>query len=371
MGTDKGMDWSAFFREGLEPVQAYQPGLREEQIRQIAEADTIYKLSSNESPLPPFPSALAALREALGSLSEYPDGSSYQLTQLLSWHYGIPSEQITIGNGSNELIDLIALTCLEPGDNVVYGWPSFIVYRSSAQIAGAEYREVPLAADGSFDPAALLAAIDGRTKIVYLCTPNNPTGGVVSDDDLKGFLDRVPAHVLVVVDAAYEEFIDDGQAARPLAYFDGQRPYVVLRTFSKMYALAGLRCGYGFAPAILVEMLNKVREPFNVNTLAQVAARACLEDAGECERRRVLNAEGRVRLQACFGQLGLRYHPSQANFVWVEVPDATATFDALLKRGIIVRPFPGANGLRVGIGDIEGVTATIAAFEALFGAPGA
>jgi histidinol-phosphate aminotransferase len=361
------MDWSVFFRENLEPVQAYQPGLREEQIRQIAEVDTIYKLSSNESPWPPFPSALAALQEALVTLNEYPDGSAHQLTQLLSWHYDVPVEQIIVGNGSNELIDLIAQTCLKPGDNVVYGWPSFVVYRSSAQIAGAEYREVPLTADGSFDLNALLAAIDERTKIVAVCTPNNPTGGVISDAAFTEFLEKVPPQVLVIIDAAYEEFVDEAHAARPLAAFDGRRPYVVLRTFSKIYGLAGLRCGYGFAPAPLVEMVNKVREPFNVNTLAQVAAQACLEDDAELERRRVLNAEGRQRLQECFERLGLRYYPSQANFVWVEVADASATFDALLKKGIIVRPFPGACGLRVGVGDAQGVTATIAAFEELFG----
>jgi histidinol-phosphate aminotransferase len=362
------MDWTAFFRKNLEPVQAYQPGLREEQIRQIAETDTIHKLSSNESPLPPFPSALQAMRDALITLNEYPDGSSHLLTQLLSWHYGLPADQITVGNGSNELIDLIAHTCLEPGDNVVYGWPSFVVYRSSAQIAGAQYREVPLAPDGSFDLVALLAAIDERTKLAFICTPNNPTGGAVDANAFKDFLEKVPAHVLVVVDAAYEEFIDDERAARPLAHFDGQRPLVVLRTFSKIYGLAGLRCGYGFAPTILVEMLNKVREPFNVNTLAQVAARACLEDDAELDRRRALNAEGRKRLAECFGRLGLAHHPSQANFVWVEVPNAGAAFDALLKKGVIVRPFPQANGLRVGVGDATGVTATIAAFEELFSA---
>jgi histidinol-phosphate aminotransferase len=362
------MEWPAFFRKDLEPVQAYQPGLREEQIRRIAEADTIYKLSSNESPLPPFSSAVTAMQEALVTLNEYPDGSTHQLTQLLSWHYGLPSEQIIVGNGSNELIDLIAQTCLGPGDNVVYGWPSFIVYRSSAQIAGAEYREIPLAANGSFDLAALLAAIDGRTKIVSVCTPNNPTGAVVGDDELAEFLREVPPRVLVIIDAAYEEFIDDERAARPLTYFDGQRPYVVLRTFSKIYGLAGLRCGYGFAPPALVGMLNKVREPFNVNTLAQVAARACLADEAQLALRRALNAEGRRRLQDCFGRLGLRYCPSQANFVWVEVPDAAAAFDALLKKGVIVRPFPGAGGLRVGVGDAQGVTATIAAFEELFAA---
>jgi histidinol-phosphate aminotransferase len=361
------MEWSSFFRKNLEPVQAYQPGLREEQIRQIAEADTIYKLSSNESPLPPFPSALAAIQDALVTLNEYPDGSAYQLTQTLSRHYGLPAEQIFVGNGSNELIDLIAQTCLEPGDNVVYGWPSFIVYRSSAQIAGAEYREVGVAADGSFDLEALLAAIDGRTKIVTVCTPNNPTGGAVKAAAFEDFLKRVPPHVLVVADAAYEEFIDDEQTAKPLTYFDGQRPYVVLRTFSKIYALAGLRCGYGFAPSALVKMLDKVREPFNVNTLAQAAARACLGDSEELQRRLALNVTGRDQLYACFERLGLKYLPSQTNFVWLEVPDAAATFDALLRKGVIVRSFPGANGLRVGVGDAEGVAATIVAFEGLFG----
>ncbi|MDR0349924.1 MAG: histidinol-phosphate transaminase [Coriobacteriales bacterium] len=361
------MEWTTFFRKNLEPVQVYQPGLREEQIRRIAESDAIYKLSSNESPLPPFPSALAAMQQHFTSLNEYPDGSSFHLTQLLSWHYDIPSEQIIIGNGSNELIDLIAATCLEPGDNAVYGWPSFIVYRSAAQIAGAEWREVPLAEDGSFDLDALLAAIDERTKLVVVCTPNNPTGGAVSATALEDFLSRVPAHVLVIFDAAYEEFIDDEQAARPLTHFDGKRPYVVLRTFSKIYALAGLRCGYGFAPAILVEMLHRVREPFNVNTLAQVAAQASLEDTEELARRRALNTAGKKRLYACLETLGLDYLPTQANFIWVKVPDAASTFDALLKKGIIVRPFSGIGGLRVSVGDERGVEATIAAFQELFG----
>jgi histidinol-phosphate aminotransferase len=218
------MEWTTFFRKNLEQVQAYRPGLREEQIRQIAETDSIYKLSSNESPLPPFPSAIAAMQNHLSALNEYPDGSAHQFVQLLSWHYDIPSEEIFVGNGSNELIDLIAMTCLEPGDNVVYGWPSFIVYRSSAQIAGAEWREVPLAADGAFDLDALLAAIDGHTKLVIVCTPNNPTGGVVSAEAFEAFLSKVPPHVLIIVDAAYEEFIDDERAAKPLAYFDGRRP---------------------------------------------------------------------------------------------------------------------------------------------------
>ena len=360
------MDWEVFLRDNIKPVLPYQPGLREEQVRQIVQSDSIYKLSSNESPLPPYPSALEAMREKLSTLNEYPDGSCYQLVQLLSEHYNVPSEQIIVGNGSNELVDLIAMTCLEPGDNAVYCWPSFVVYRSCVQIAGAEYRELPLADDGSFDLDAMLAAIDDRTKLVFICTPNNPTGATVSTVSFEAFLEKVPGHVLVVVDAAYEEFVDDALSVRPLAYFDGQRPYVVLRTFSKAYALAGMRCGYGFAPAVLAEALSKVREPFNVNALSQVAALACLEDVDELQKRLALNTVGRQRLLECFCTLGLEALPSQANFVWVKVPDAAATFDALLKKGIIVRPFAGAEGLRVGVGDTLGVEATIEAFTDLF-----
>ncbi len=361
------MDWQLFFRSNLEQVEMYRPGLREEQVRELVEADDLYKLSSNESPLPPFPAALEAMQSKLTGLNEYPDGSSYELTQYLSKHYEIPAEQIIIGNGSNELIDLIAATCLDPGDNAVYPWPSFVVYRSSTLIQNAECREVPLKGAGQLDLDALLERIDERTKVVYVCTPNNPSGSVVSTSDFEAFLAKVPDHVLVVADAAYEEFIDDEEAMKPLRYFDGNRPFVVLRTFSKMYALAGIRCGYGFAPAPLIEVLHKVREPFNVNTVAQAAAIASLQDGEELERRVALNILGRERLQKCFDDLGLRYVPTQANFVWVEVDDPAATFDKLLKRGIIVRAFPGGGGLRVGIGDTAGVNATIAAFNELFG----
>ncbi|MDR1713826.1 MAG: histidinol-phosphate transaminase [Coriobacteriales bacterium] len=366
------MDWSKFFRTNLEQVLAYQPGLREEQIREIAQVDTIHKLSSNESPLPPFDSALAAMAAKLVELNEYPDGSAHELTQLLAWHYGVPPEQIVCGNGSNELIDNIAETCLQPGDNVVYCWPSFIVYRSSAQIAGAEYREVALRPDGVFDLDAMLAQVDEHTKIVYVCSPNNPSGGIVTAAEFERFLAALPEQVLVVVDAAYEEFIDtdtpEGAAAlQSTAFFDGQRPLVALKTFSKMYALAGIRCGYGLVPEPLAEYLHKVREPFNVNTVAQAGARACLEDDAEVARRRALNAAGRARLYRCFEALGLPFYRSQANFVWVEVPTPAATFDELLQRGVIVRSFPGTHGLRVGVGDESGVDATVAAFEELFG----
>ncbi|MDR2491879.1 MAG: histidinol-phosphate transaminase [Coriobacteriales bacterium] len=361
------MDWESFFKKNLEPVMAYQPGLREEQIREIAQTDDIFKLSSNESPLPPFPAALEAMQRCLVTLNEYPDGSSHQLVKRLCEAYGLPPEQVIVGNGSNELIDDIAQTCLGPGDNVVYGAPSFVVYRSSAQIAGAQYREVPLDGHGCFDLEALLASIDEHTKIVFVCSPNNPSGGVVSDAAFARFMDAVPPHVLVVVDSAYQEFVEDMSALDATRYFDGVRPLVVLRTFSKMYALAGLRCGYGLAPRELVATLNKVREPFNVNTVAQVAAAASFGDADEIARRRQLNATGRQSLYACFEELRLPFYRSEANFVWVMVPDAQGTFSSLLERGVIVRPFAGAQGLRVGVGDERGVAATVAAFKELFG----
>ena len=361
------MQWQDFFRKSLAPVQAYQPGLREEQVRDIAKVDTIYKLSSNENPLPPFDSAIQAMEGALVSLNEYPDGSAFRLTQLLSQHYNVSPELIVLGNGSNELIDLIAQSCLEPGDSVLYCIPSFVVYKSSAQIAGADAIELPVREDGSYDLKALREAITPNTKIVYVCTPNNPTGGVVTHEELAEFLTDLPEQLLVVVDAAYEEFIDDPRAARPLEFFDGIRPYVVLRTFSKMYSLAGIRVGYGFAPEPVVENVGKVRNPFNVNSIAQAAAEASLDDEAEVVRRRAFNAAGRERLYGCFTELGITFIESQGNFIWIEVPDAAATYQDLLIRGIIVRYFGHAHGLRVGVGDEAGVGATIQAFQELFG----
>jgi histidinol-phosphate aminotransferase len=361
------MQWDGFFREALKPVAAYQPGLREEQVREIAQVDTIYKLSSNESPLPPFPSAITAMTEQLSKLNEYPDGSGYQLGVTISEHYNVPREHIIFGNGSNELIDLVAQSCLGVGDEVVYCVPGFVVYKSSAQIAEAKYIELPMRPDGSNDLQAITRAITNKTKIVYVCSPNNPTGGVITHDELAAFLDQIPDHVLVVMDAAYEEFNTNPDAARPLEFFDGLRPYVVLRTFSKMYSLAGIRIGYGFAPLPVVENINKIRTPFNINSVAQAAARASLGDIAETNTRRALNAIGRERLYACFTKLGLPFIVSQGNFVWVEVPDAPTTFNDLLVRGVIIRSFGLEHGMRVGVGDEAGVNRTIEVFTELFG----
>lgn len=360
------MNWKTFFRSELDPIQPYQPGLREEQIREIAQVPTIHKLSSNESPHPPFPSAITAMQECVAGLNEYSDGSCYELKQGLMAEYGVPTEQIIVGNGNNELLMLLAQACLTPGSRVAYCWPSFIVYRMGAQVTGAFYDEVPLTVDGRFDLDALLEVITPQTKMVMLCSPNNPTGGFITQAEYERFMAAVPEHVLVVLDLAYTEFVTDHEHLVPLSLYDGKRPLVLLHTFSKIYGLAGVRVGYGFAPKPVVEAIDTLREPFNVNTVAQVGALASLGEHEELERRRVENAQQRERLCQAFDRLGLKYFESHANFVWVFIPEAQKSFEQLLELGIIVRPFAGGGGLRVGVGSSEDTLATIAAFDKLF-----
>jgi histidinol-phosphate aminotransferase len=368
------MQWQDFFLKQLNDVRPYEPGMREEQIRDIAQVDVIHKLSSNECPYPPFDTALKAMGACLPLLNEYADGSQYDLKARLAQKYGVEQKQVMVGNGANELLCLLAQSCLDTTARVAYCWPSFVVYKMSAQLAGAQFDEAPLTPDGRYDLQALLAAIQPNTKIVYICSPNNPSGGVVTRAEFAQFMAAVPAHVLVVVDNAYIEFIGDEDAFDPMEYFDGVRPLVVLRSFSKIYGMAGARVGYGFAPTTVVEAIDKVREPFNVNTVAQVGALASLDDEVELARRRTANAAQRTQLYELFDRLGLRYYQSSANFVWVFLPDAQQVFEQLLRRGVIVRPFPGAataaganaGGLRVGVGNSKDTAATIAAFEELF-----
>ncbi len=355
------MNWDTFFRADIEPLVPYKPGLRPEQVSEIAGENPIHKLSSNESPFPPFPSALEAMAAELTGLNEYCDGASTKIREAIAAHYNVPFEQVFLGNGSNELVDLIAQACVDPGDEVVYGWPSFVVYSSMTQLGGGTSRQVPVDAAGKFDLEGILAAINERTKLVMICNPNNPTGTVVSAEEFDAFMARVPEHVLVVVDEAYIEFVEPGATFDVMKYYDGVRPVVVLRTFSKIYAMAGIRCGYGFAPEPVVAAINKVREPFNVNSVAQAGAIAALADGEELERRRIHNAEQRAALCAGLEKLGLPYCESHTNFVWVTVPNADAVFQALMERGVVVRSFGAADALRISIGTAEATEATLRA----------
>ncbi len=358
------MDWDGMIREELGTLVPYAPGLREEQVRERSGRDDICKLSSNESPFGPFPAAIAAMERELVGLNRYPEGASIALRERLAAIHNVPVSQILVGSGSNELLRLVAQTVLRPGDEVVYAWPSFVVYPMATTMFGGVHVRVPLDESETHDLDAMLAAITDRTRIVFLCNPNNPTGTYYSTDAFDRFLERLPEHVLLVLDEAYFEFVTAEDYPNGMDYFDGSRPIVVLRTFSKIYSLAGIRVGYGFAPEPLVHAVDCIREPFNVNSVAQAGALASLDDGVEVIRRRAENQEQKTYLYSGFDRLGISWVPSETNFVWIKTERPVEVFEALLEQGVIVRGFGATPALRVGIGTAEDSRRTIEAFAA-------
>jgi histidinol-phosphate aminotransferase len=361
------MDWDRLIRDEVAPLIPYAPGLRASEVRERTGVGKVRKLSSNENPYGPFPSAMRAVEAVLPHLNRYPDGSARALKRRIAEHLAVDERFVVLGNGSNELLRIIGQSVLEPGTECVFSWPSFVVYPMVTQLMGATAVKVALGEGEVHDLDAMAAAITDRTRLVFLCNPNNPTGTIYRRAEFERFLDRVPDHVLVVVDEAYFEYVTDDGYPDGLRYFDGERPLCVLRTFSKIYSLAGLRIGYGVMPAAMVAAVDKVREPFNVNTPAQVAAYYSLSDAEEVARRSAENAEERRRLCSAFDRLGVSWVPSETNFVYVRTDRSAELFEALLANGIIVRDFGTSPALRVGIGRPEDTEATIRAFEAALG----
>ena len=359
------MNWKSFIRENIHPMSPYAPGLRGSEIKDRCSREEILKISSNENPYGPFPRAIEAGKKIIEHLNRYPDGSSRDIRKRLSGYYGIDYENIVVGNGSNELLVHIGEACLEPGDEVVYCWPSFVVYRMVCQFTGATAVEVGLNADGAFDLEALAAAVTDKTKIVFLCNPNNPTGGIYRKEDFERFLAAVSDDVLICIDEAYAEYCVDECYPNGLDYFDGERPIVVLRTFSKIYALAGARIGWAAAPSPLIEAINKIREPFNVNTVAQAMAYYSLDDEAELDRRMLENANQRGRLSSVFSELGLKFVESHANFIYVYFDDPDKVFDSLLRAGVIVRNFGAGGALRIGVGTSRDTSYLIEVFRTL------
>jgi histidinol-phosphate aminotransferase len=359
------VDYDALIRAELGPMRPYAPGLRASEVRELSGHDNVRKLSSNENPYGPVPAALAGMRAVLEKLNVYPDGGARALRRRLATHLGVAEEHIVIGNGSNELLRLIAQIIMEPGDECVFAWPSFVVYPMVCQLMGATEVRVPLAEGDVHDLDAMLAAVTERTKLMFLCNPNNPTGTIYTRAQFEAFLDKVPDHVLVVVDEAYFEYATSADYPDGLNYFDGVRPLGVLRTFSKIYSMAGARIGYGVLPEAVISALNKIREPFNVNTVAQVGAYYSLDDTAEVRRRRDENQEQKTYLYSCFDRLGVSYVPSETNFVYVHTEKPVEVFQALLSQGVIVRDFGTAPAVRVGVGAPEDTRATIEAFEAV------
>jgi len=345
----------SFFRPAVNDLVPYEPGKPVEEVQRELGLERVVKLASNEGPFGPFPEAREAIERCAAELNRYPDGGAYRLRAALAERLGLRFEEVVPGSGSDGLVDCLSQAALEPGDEVVCGWPSFPSYVIDARKVGAVPVTVPLRG-GRYDLEAMLAAVTLRTKIVYVCLPNNPTGTTNTREELDAYFDRVPEHVLTVLDQAYLEYIDDP------VYPDGVEEYlkqgrrvVVLRTFSKIYGLAGLRVGYGLAPAAIVTSIAKVRRAFDITTPAQEAALASLDSAQELDRRRRVNAEGRWQLEGILREHGLEpVGPAVANFVFVEVgEDARPLFEQLLREGVIVRPtngFGAPGAIRVTVG---------------------
>ena len=345
-----------FFRASIADLVPYEPGKPVEEVQRELGLERVVKLASNEGPFPPFPAALEAMERAAAELNRYPDGGCHALRSALAERHGVGFEELVVGAGADGIIDLLAQAILDPGDGVVCGWPSFPSYVLTAAKLGATIERVPLR-DHAYDLDALLAAIGPRMKLVYVCHPNNPTGTANGRDELVAFLDRLPGHVLCILDQAYFEYIDDPDYVDGLDLFREGRRIVVLRTFSKIYGLAGLRVGWGVAPADVVTATSKVRRAFDVSSAGQAAALASLDDPAEIERRRELNATGRRRLAEILRGHGLEpVEPALGNFLFAEVGQGRELFERLLREGVIVRPLDGfgaPEAIRVSVGTPE------------------
>ncbi|MEE9613356.1 MAG: histidinol-phosphate transaminase [Thermodesulfobacteriota bacterium] len=330
--------------EGIASLTPYPPGKPIEELERELGIEGSIKLASNENPLGPSRKAVEAISGALGSLNRYPDGSCYYLKQKLSERLGVAPEMIIPGNGSNEVIELIIRTFLRPGDEVLMGDPSFAVYPLVVQAAGGEAVRVDLKGL-TIDLQAMAERLVDKTRVVFISNPNNPTGTIVTSSELDRFMEAVPDETIVCIDEAYYEYVTSPEFPDALKYIREGRPVVLLRTFSKIYGLAGLRIGYGVARPDIVDYMDRVRQPFNVNSLAMGAALAALDDAEHVESSRENNATGLAYLFEEIEKLGCECVPTEANFFLVKVGDGEddggAVYDGLLKKGVIVRPMKG------------------------------
>lgn len=355
----------------LRDLVAYEPGKPIEDVaRELGlEPHQIIKLASNENPLGPSPKALAAMRDALERAHFYPDGGGYYLREAIAEKFGLKRENVILGAGSNEIIEFIGHAFLRPGEEIITSRHAFVVYKLMATLFGAKTVEVP---DPEFahDLDAMAAAITPRTREIFIANPNNPTGTLVSQAEIDRFMEKIPPQVVVVFDEAYYEFLENPPDT--LKYVRDGRNVVVLRTFSKIQGLASLRIGFGLAKAELISVLQKTRQPFNVNGIAQAGALAGLRDNEHQRKTREVTFAGRDTLQREFAAMGLQFVPSFANFVLVKVGDGKAVFDALMRRGVIVRDMK-AYGLpewiRVSVGTSEQIKRFLAELRTVLRTP--
>lgn len=364
--------WESLANTHILGIAPYEPGKPIEELeREIGVHDAI-KLASNENPLPPSERVQKAIAAALGTLNRYPDGSGFYLRQALAKKHDFAQDQVFVGNGSNELIELAVRTFLKPGDEAIVPHPSFVVYPMIVQAAGG-IRVMVMLKDYRLDLEAMARALTPMTKMVFVANPNNPTATMVTADEVEAFMARVPERTIVVFDEAYIEFAMGPDFPNTLEYVTQGRKVIVLRTFSKAASLAGLRVGYGIADADAVSLMNRIRQPFNVNSLAQVAALAALDDEShvlECVR---MIEAGRHYLYDEFNNLGVKFVPSRANFILVDVGrSASDIYQRLLKEGVIVRPmtpFGMESALRVTVGTPQENRRLVKALKKVLGKP--
>jgi len=336
-------------RPALDSIPTYKPG----RPAAAAEGAPSYKLSSNENPYPPLPGVFEAAAAAVTTMNRYPDMGCVDLLDGLAKRFGVPVDHLAVGTGSVAVLYHLLQALVGEGDEVVYAWRSFEAYPIAVGVVGGVSVQVPLTADARHDLDAMADAVTERTKVVLVCSPNNPTGPVVHRDELMSFLDRVPPHVLVVLDEAYREFVRDASVVDGLDVYRHRSNVCVLRTFSKAYGLAGFRVGFGVAPAPIADAVRKCGLPFGVSHVAQQAALASLHAEGALMERVDAIVEERVRVVTALREAGWPVPETEANFVWMPLGEQTVDFAAACERaGVMIRPFPG-DGARVTIGEPE------------------
>lgn len=339
--------------EGVQQLVPYVPGKPIEELQRELGLSDIVKLASNENPIGPSIHVVEAVNRSLNEISRYPDGNGFQLKQVLSNKLAVSSDQVTLGNGSNEVLEIIARTFLSKDQEVVFSQHAFAVYPLVSQAIGATAR-VAKALDYGHDLDAMLQCVNQKTRLVFIANPNNPTGTLLDSGELKNFIHALPATTLCILDEAYFEYVDDNIRADSVAWLEQFPNLIITRTFSKAYGLAGLRVGYCLSSPLIADMLNRVREPFNNNMLALVAAEVALTDDTHLEQSIAVNKSGMQQLQHAFEDQGLSWIPSYGNFVTVNVGcEAGEIYQALLRKGVIVRPvanYEMPNHLRVSVG---------------------
>ena len=354
----------------IETLRPYQPGKPIEELQRELGVENPIKMASNENPLGPSPKSVAAMKAASSNMHFYPDGGCFHLKEHLARHlskFNIEPHNIIVGNGSNEIIEFIIRTFVAPDENIVTGRHSFIIYKLAGISHNRKEIMVPLNDDLTYNLDAIADAVNAKTKVIFLANPNNPSGRTISTQELEHFFAHIPDDIILCLDEAYHEYVDDPNVPNGLEYARFRGRLIVLRTFSKIYGLAGLRIGYGITHKELISYMDRVRPPFNVNRMAQAAAVAALDDQTHIQRSIKTNVKGRQFLQAEFKRLGIKFYPSQTNFILMDFEKpADPVYQGLLKKGFITRPvnnYDLPNCLRITIGTEQQNQNFIAALE--------